>query len=173
MASGEDRAAASSVEVAAVAAAAVGGVAPDDERVAGESMEAMGDVGGGSEVRGGASGDTTATGENEAETGGGSRVDSGEDATGSGGGATGSGGGATGTPPTPTIEELLVAVEWAGDERGDDASRGMTTAGRVVATPILRTTMVEPRSEDSEIRASRPVPFVAGDFLDLRGRGIF
>ncbi|KAI8538339.1 hypothetical protein RHMOL_Rhmol09G0095000 [Rhododendron molle] len=40
------------------------------------------------------------------------------------------------------------------------------TAGRVVVTPILRATAVEPWGGDSGIGASHPVPFMEGDFLD-------
>lgn len=43
------------------------------------------------------------------------------------------------------------------------------TAGHVVATPVLRVMAVEPRSGDSGIGASRPIPFEVGDFLDSTG----
>lgn len=90
----------------------------------------------------------------------------GEVASGSGGGVGGGSGGATSAPPTPTVEELLAAAERAGDggrlDRGEEA-----VSGRVSEKPVLRTTTtLEPRSGDSGIGASRPVPFEDGDFLD-------
>ncbi|KAI8538200.1 hypothetical protein RHMOL_Rhmol09G0084200 [Rhododendron molle] len=92
------------------------------------------------------------------------RGDGDELATGSGGslggemGVSGSGGGVTGVPHTPTVEDLFVAAERAGDE--------VVIGGRVVATPVLRATTIEPRVGDSGIGASHPVPFTEGDFLD-------
>ncbi|KAI8568016.1 hypothetical protein RHMOL_Rhmol02G0165800 [Rhododendron molle] len=156
------RAATSGVEVATVATAMMG----SSSEVAGEGMVATGDVGEGPEVRGDTGGGTTVTGEDESKTGGGSgTVDGCADATGSRDRVTGSGGGAMGTPPTPTVKELLAAAEKASDERGGEE---MTTS-QVTATPVLRTTEVEPRGGDSGIGASHPVPFVEGDFLDSVG----
>ncbi|KAI8550394.1 hypothetical protein RHMOL_Rhmol06G0102800 [Rhododendron molle] len=54
----------------------------------------------------------------------------------------------------------------AGGERREGAGDEEMTAGRVIATPVLRATTVEPRGGDSGIGASHPVPFVEGDFLD-------
>ncbi|KAI8534470.1 hypothetical protein RHMOL_Rhmol10G0092400 [Rhododendron molle] len=41
------------------------------------------------------------------------------------------------------------------------------TVGRFTTTPVLRTSMVKPRGADSEIGASEPIPFTAGDFLEF------
>jgi hypothetical protein len=77
--------------------------------------------------------------------------------------ATGEGGSqgvVTGAPSTPTVEDLLVAAE-----RASEAAVG----GRLSATSVLRTSVVEPSSGDSRIGASRPVPFEEGDFLTFAG----
>ncbi|KAI8542781.1 hypothetical protein RHMOL_Rhmol08G0166600 [Rhododendron molle] len=103
----------------------------------------------------------------EAEIGGdSSRVDGGTDSTSSRDGMVSSRGEGTGTPLTPTVEELFAAAERAGGEQRDDTSGEVVVGGRVVATPVLRTTAVEPRVGDSGIGASGPVPFAEGDFLD-------
>ncbi|KAI8542995.1 hypothetical protein RHMOL_Rhmol08G0184200 [Rhododendron molle] len=58
---------------------------------------------------------------------------------------SGSGGSATGTPHTPTVKELLVAVERADGERREGAGDEVMTAGRIVVTPMLRAAAAEPR----------------------------
>ncbi|KAI8568363.1 hypothetical protein RHMOL_Rhmol02G0192500 [Rhododendron molle] len=63
-------------------------------------------------------------------------------------------------------EELLAAAEWASNERRVDDSHEVVVGGRVVATPVLRTTVVEPRGGDSGNGASQQIPFEAGDFSD-------
>ncbi|KAF7148732.1 hypothetical protein RHSIM_Rhsim03G0101900 [Rhododendron simsii] len=40
------------------------------------------------------------------------------------------------------------------------------TVGRFTVTPVLRSSVVEPRSGDGRIGASEPVPFAEGDFLE-------
>ncbi|KAI8572032.1 hypothetical protein RHMOL_Rhmol01G0167500 [Rhododendron molle] len=124
---------------------------PAEGRV-GEGLVAVEGSGGGLAVVGDASG-------SEAVRGDGDKLAMGSQGTsGSGGDGTSSGGGATGTPHTPTVEDLLVAAERAGEE--------VVIAGCVIATPVLRATAVEPRVEDSGIGASHPVPFTEGGFLD-------
>ncbi|KAI8530380.1 hypothetical protein RHMOL_Rhmol11G0053700 [Rhododendron molle] len=98
--------------------------------------------------------------------GGGELATSSRDALGDGEDGTSSGGGAMGTLHTPTVEDLFMAAERAGDERRDGADSKVMIAGRVVVTPVLRATTVEPRGGDSGIGASHPVPFTEGDFLD-------
>ncbi|XP_058185807.1 uncharacterized protein LOC131303032 [Rhododendron vialii] len=87
--------------------------------------------------------------------------------SGSGDRGSGSGGGGSGRPLTPTVEELFAAAERASD--GGIADRGgeEVVGGQFSETPVLRTaTVLEPRNGDSGIGASRPVPFVDGDFLE-------
>ncbi|KAI8560016.1 hypothetical protein RHMOL_Rhmol04G0221900 [Rhododendron molle] len=134
----------SSIEVAA---------AGDSGRV--EAIEA----GGGSEAAADIRGVDAASG-----SGGGSMGGRDGDA-GSGGGVTSSSG-ATGTPYTPTMEELLATAERASDGQQADDSPVVVVGGRVAATSVLRSMVVGPRGGDSGIRASRPVPFEAGDFSD-------
>ncbi|KAI8572217.1 hypothetical protein RHMOL_Rhmol01G0181000 [Rhododendron molle] len=129
-------------------------VEADEDAVAVESssggLAAVGDVGGSEIVRG--DGGELATGR--------------RDTLGGGGDDTSSGGDAAGTPHTPTVEDLLAAAERAGDDRRDGGGDEVVMVGRVVATPVLRATIVEPRGGDSGIGASHPVPFMEGDFLD-------
>lgn len=101
-------------------------------------------------------GDAAATGE----------VNEGVEASSSG--ATGEGG----HPHTPTVEDLLKAVE-VGASDGQEAATESEAAmvGRFTATPVLRTSVVEPRGGNSGIGASEPVPFVAGDFLESADAG--
>ncbi|XP_058209966.1 uncharacterized protein LOC131322608 [Rhododendron vialii] len=79
-------------------------------------------------------------------------------------------GGATseGTHPhTPTMEDLLKAVE-ENSANGQDvaAESEAATLGLFTITPVLRTSVVEPRNEDAGIGASQPIPLVDGDFLE-------
>ncbi|KAI8568392.1 hypothetical protein RHMOL_Rhmol02G0195300 [Rhododendron molle] len=159
---------------------AVGGSAGAD-RSGGEATESATVVageGGGNRAAvaiGGSSNEVVAdevadVGGNEAVSGSsGGFMGSGGRGAGSEGGAMGSSGGAAGTPPTPTVKELLATAERASDERRADVSSEAAVGGRVVSTPVLRTTVVEPRWGDSGIRASRSTPFEAGDFLDSAG----
>ncbi|KAI8571125.1 hypothetical protein RHMOL_Rhmol01G0094000 [Rhododendron molle] len=75
-------------------------------------------------------------------------------------------GGVAGTPDTPTVEDLLAAAERVSGERRDGGGEEVVTAGRVIATPVLRATVAESRGGNSGIGASRPVPLTEGDFLD-------
>ncbi|KAI8571787.1 hypothetical protein RHMOL_Rhmol01G0146000 [Rhododendron molle] len=117
--------------------------------VAGEVTESVsvvaGEVGG-DQVVGAVEG---SSGVEVAKLGGGSEaaadVGGAEAASGSGGGATGSCSGAAGTPHTPTMEELLEAAKRAGDEQRGDDGQEVVVGGRVVTTPVLRATVVEPR----------------------------
>ncbi|XP_058198435.1 uncharacterized protein LOC131313955 [Rhododendron vialii] len=80
---------------------------------------------------------------------------------------SGSGGRGSGRPLTPTVEELFTAAERASDGGITDRGGEEVVGGQFSETPVLRTaTVLEPRSGDNGIGASRPVPFADGDFLE-------
>lgn len=104
-------------------------------------------------VAGGNGGERAATGGNGLESGSAEATMGGAVATGgaSDGVETPSGGaGSSGhTPLTPTVEELLKAAEDGAGHSGEAAAASETvTVGRFAATPILRSSMVEPRGGD-------------------------
>lgn len=68
-------------------------------------------------------------------------------------------------PHTPTVEDLLKAAE-EGAMSGQDiaAESEVVTGGHFITTPVLRTSVVEPRGADSRTGASDPL--VEGDFLE-------
>lgn len=70
-------------------------------------------------------------------------------------------------PYTPTMEDLLKAAnEGASGGREAAAESEAVTASHFIATPVLRTSMVELRGGDSGIGASQPVPLEEGEFLE-------
>ncbi|KAI8559987.1 hypothetical protein RHMOL_Rhmol04G0219800 [Rhododendron molle] len=80
-----------------------------------------------------------------------------------GGGASGN----RGTPPTSTVEELFeVAEDRASGSEEDAAASEAAVVDQCTATPILRTSAVDPRGRDSGIEAFEPVPLAEGDFLE-------
>ncbi|KAI8571745.1 hypothetical protein RHMOL_Rhmol01G0142600 [Rhododendron molle] len=178
-ASGGDEGLPSRKEVAAMAAAAAteetssSAATPANERAVEEDLTTRVEAGGGVMAVEGvsASGGVAAVGDlgdSEVVRGEGEELaTSSRDALGGRGDGTSSGGGATGTPHTPTVEDLLAAAKRAGNERREGAGDEVVTAGRVVATPVLRATVVESMVGDSGIGASHPVPFTKGDFLDI------
>ncbi|XP_058216838.1 uncharacterized protein LOC131327716 [Rhododendron vialii] len=85
----------------------------------------------------------------------------------SGDGGSGSGVGGSGRPLTPIVEELFAAAERASDGGIADLGGEEVVVGQFSETLVLRTaTVLEPRSGDSGIGSSRPVPFADGDFLE-------
>ncbi|KAI8535485.1 hypothetical protein RHMOL_Rhmol10G0178200 [Rhododendron molle] len=121
---------------AAMEGASRSAATPGDKRVAGEDLAAVVEAGGGAEAAANASGGVAAVG------------DVGDSEAVRGG------------------EELLTAAERANGEWREGGGDEVVTAGRVVATPVLRATAVELRGRSSGIGASHPVPFVEGDFWD-------
>ncbi|KAI8530524.1 hypothetical protein RHMOL_Rhmol11G0066100 [Rhododendron molle] len=77
-------------------------------------------------------------------------------------------------PHTPTVEDLLKAVDEGGSS-GQEAAADSKAAivGRFAAKPILRTSTVEPRGKDNEISASERIHFAAGDFFESTNPGTF
>ncbi|KAI8572048.1 hypothetical protein RHMOL_Rhmol01G0168000 [Rhododendron molle] len=144
--------------------------APAQEGATGEDVVAVVEAGEGPVAVESSGGGLAAVGEEgdreAAREGDGGLATSSRDTPGSEMEVSGSGGGATSTPHTPTVEELLPAAERARDERREGGGDEVVTAGRVVATPVLRAMTAEPRGGDGGIGASRPVPFTEGDFLD-------
>ncbi|KAF7148830.1 hypothetical protein RHSIM_Rhsim03G0182400 [Rhododendron simsii] len=63
-------------------------------------------------------------------------------------------------------------ARWRGKAVEDGAvsevavERETATVGRFIVTPVLRSSVAEPRSGDGGIGASEPVPFGEGDFLE-------
>ncbi|KAI8555125.1 hypothetical protein RHMOL_Rhmol05G0149900 [Rhododendron molle] len=171
MTSGGDRETPSREEAAAATEMdSSSAVTPAREGIIGEGLVAVVEAGEGPVAVGSIGGSLAAVGDigdsGVARGGGGEPATSSRDVLGSGGDGTSGGGDVTGIPHTPTVEDLLAAAERAGDERREGGGDEVVTAGRVVATPVLRATAVEPRVGDSGIGASHPVPFTEGDFLD-------